>query len=76
MLSTLALIDHDEAQFWPTFAEIEACRRAEIAAEHIFQRKLVAPQQLSFAPQLSLAGHLREFERKANDEHRTSREEV
>lgn len=63
MLRTLSLLDEDESPFWPTMKDIAEMRRAEVAVDQIIKRKLINRQSLSFAPRLSLAGHLRECRR-------------
>ena len=60
MLRTLRLLDEDESPFWPTMKDITEMRRAEVSVDQIIKRKLINRQSLSFAPKLSLAGHLRE----------------
>ena len=63
MLSTLSLLDEDESPFWPTMKDITDMRRAEVAVDQILNCKLINRKALSFAPKISLAGHLRECSR-------------
>ena len=64
MMATLSLVDEDEKGMWPTVAEVKAMKKADVSLDLIFKRKLVNKKRLSFAPNVSLAQHLKEASRR------------
>ena len=76
MISTLRLMDDEEAHFWPSLADIIECKKKEISADLIFRRKLIHKQALSFNPSVSLVAHLREQTRGNSDKAGVSNKEM